>query len=152
MFKIEYERSVYTISVYWPAIYAHHGVSNETNEANEANETNEANEANEWFVFRKFVDHDNCGGNYIDYHTERLIGEFYDDVDSFVDEVEETFLLSHLALDDKTIKTFSVEMERRLIGEEFAQMQVAWVLPISKGKFVVNKNQNKKYKKRQCTG
>ena len=117
MFKIEYERSVYTISVYWPAIYAHHGVSFEANETNEANE---------WFVFRKFVDHDNCGGNYIDYHTERLIGEFYDDVDSFVDEVEETFLLSHLALDDKTIKTFSVEMERRLIGEEFAQMQVAF--------------------------
>jgi hypothetical protein len=136
MFKVTVEDDMYTVKVHWPTIDDHFGfVSSESEE-------------NEWFVFRKFIDAEMTSQKYIHFYTEKLIDEFYDDVDAFVDEVDGTFIYDQLTsqgcfsfvYDEKIslrvrikARAMIIEREREVLKTKSVPMPSKWLMKVARG-------------------
>ena len=144
MFKVDVEDNQFVIKVHWPTVDDYFGF-----------EDQEYRE--EWFVFRKFLDSDMDTADiaYSGYIAERLIDEFYDDVDAFVDEVDGTFIYDQLTSErcfsfvyDEKIslrvrikaRAMIIEREREVLGKGKAKakanavpMPSKWLMNVARG-------------------
>ena len=135
MFKVTVEDDMYTVKVHWPTIDDHFGFVNQEYES-------------EWFVFRKFIDAEMTSQKYIHFYTEKLIDEFYDDVDAFVDEVDGTFIYDQLTsqgcfsfvYDEKIslrvrikARAMIIEREREVLKTKSVPMPSKWLMRVARG-------------------